>query len=493
MNCMRTLLLVATAAAVAAASGGAYSRYANYDWTPDTTDLMQNCGPGSSWGEYESSGNLAGCTSPYPSHTYPWSEWESTDIAACKAGRGTEKRREVETCLNPEPRCPCTNRQTPDQGPSTEGGGKTFVGADGSPTTTPTAGNGTLNPAASEDEREDGAEDNGDEKERLSGGVIAALVIVVCIVIGTALAGLFKWGQCFREGQQPQLQPVASVNNRMFSVGRRSGDGGGGGGIQSRGADGGAPGYDGGYLQVAGDQPVQSIQPPCSTSQLQDHGVGDGQQQDYAEIDEGGVHAVQQPYSTSEEQVANVDRDAIGGDGQEQDYAEIDDAIDGSGNGDGGRQQQQQQRDGARRCQYTQAGANGKQCKSRTALRWCVVHGCETADCSNSKSSRVKVCGLCQRKAEHSSSRGSGAGGAAAARSGGVHVREVADVDGYVLPSSLQTELYDTGAVPGAGGGGAGGGAGGGGGSTGNLQKAKRSDKVQGSVYLGFEHEVEDV
>eukprot|EP00729_Bicosta_minor_P028101 gene28101-biopygen13660 len=92
---------------------GIYSRNANYDWTPNTIDLMQNCGPGYSWSDYTSSGNLAGCSSPYPAHTYAWSEWESTDIAACKAGRGTEKRREVETCLNPEPTCPCTNRRDP--------------------------------------------------------------------------------------------------------------------------------------------------------------------------------------------------------------------------------------------------------------------------------------------------------------------------------------------------------------------------------------------
>lgn len=61
---------------------GAYSRYANYDWTPDTTDLRQHCGPFSSWSDYTSSDNLVGCSSPYPAHTYAWSEWESTDIEA---------------------------------------------------------------------------------------------------------------------------------------------------------------------------------------------------------------------------------------------------------------------------------------------------------------------------------------------------------------------------------------------------------------------------
>lgn len=192
---------------------------------------------------------------------------------------------------------------------------------------------------------------------------------------------------------------------------------------------------------------------PYSTSQLQDHGVGDGQQQHYAEIDEGG-HSVQQPYSAFDEQVANVGRNASGGDGQELDYADIDDVqdahdINSSGGGD---RQHQQQRDDANRCQYTQASAHGKQCKSRAALQWCVRHGCETANCSNSKSSRVKVCGLCQSRAEHSSSKGPGAG-SAAARGGGVRVHAVADVDGYVPSSSLQTELYDTGAVPGTGGG----------------------------------------
>lgn len=264
------------------------------------------------------------------------------------------------------------------------------------PANAPAAGNGALNPAASEDEREGGAEDDDDDvTDGISGGVIAALVIVACIVIGSALVGVFKWGQRFGDGQQPQPQPAASVNNPIFSVSRCSS---GGGGVQSRGAQ----GYDGGYLQVAGDLRVQSIQQPYSTSQLQDHGVGDGQQQHYAEIDDGG-HAMQQPYSALEEHVATVGRNVIGGSGQEQDSAEI-----------------------------------------------------------------------------------------GAALSGGVRVRAIADVDGYVPPSSLQTELYDTGAVPGAGGGGAGG-AGGGGGSAGNLQTTKQSGKVQGSVYLGFEHEAEEV
>lgn len=283
-----------------------------------------------------------------------------------------------------------------------DGANVDIVGDDGTelgdiPANAPAAGNGALNPAASEDEREGGAEDDDDddETEGISGGVIAALSIVACIVIGSALVGVFKWGQRFGDGQQPQLQPAASVNNPIFSVSRCSS---GGGGVQSRGAQ----GYDGGYLQVAGDQRVQSIQQPCSTSQSQDHGVGDGQQQHYAEIDTGG-HAMQQPYSALEEHVANVGRNAIGGSGQEQDYAEI-----------------------------------------------------------------------------------------GAALSGGVRVRAIADVDGYVSPSSLQTELYDTGAVPGAHGGGPGG-AGGGGGSAGNLQTTKQSGKVQGSMYLGFEHEAEEV
>eukprot|EP00729_Bicosta_minor_P030227 gene30227-biopygen24645 len=78
--------------------GGSYSLNPNWDWTPAMDELMVNCGPtglwsgGVSWKRYRSPdlGYLAGCTSPYPDHTYAWSEWESTDIEACKAGKGNE-------------------------------------------------------------------------------------------------------------------------------------------------------------------------------------------------------------------------------------------------------------------------------------------------------------------------------------------------------------------------------------------------------------------
>lgn len=162
--------------------------------------------------------------------------------------------------------------------------------------------------------------------------------------------------------------------------------------------------------------------------------------------------------------------------GQEGDYAEIEDIENGGGSNSNSTNHPASSMS---RCKYKQGDdANGKQCNTTTASKWCEKHSCEMVSCPNSKSSRAKVCAACQHQ----------------------RACDTADDDDYLEPSAEQVRDYDNGLLPGAsdfrasgtGGGGGRGGRGGGAGSTPSKNVAqKRSEKQQPSVYLGFGQEDE--
>jgi len=253
----------------------------------------------------------------------------------------------------------------------------------------------------------------------MSGGTVAALIMGLLVLVGGIVAVVLylKPSDGAAEHAHP---PTTHVNNRMYAIG----------GLQ------------------AGEQAIGGI-------------GGDGG---------GGGAPIQQPYSASEEQTANVARNNtnIGaGLEQEGDYAEIEDVE------TGGNSSSTNHPANVSRCKYRQGNdSNGKQCNTKTASKWCEKHSCGMVNCPNSKPSRAKVCAACQHQI---------AGG-------------TADDDDYLEPSAEQVDDYDNGLVPGASDPRASGSGSGGGGGGGSRQPAKdvahkRAEKQQRSVYLGFGQE----
>ena len=133
----------------------------------------------------------------------------------------------------------------------------------------------------------------------------------------------------------------------------------------------------------------------------------------------------------------------------------------------------------SRRCQYKQSGPTGHQCNNlKTRGDWCAKHACEHRGCVNQKSSRAKVCSSCEEAGK----------GADYLEPSTLQMQVYDKAKGvdYLQPSTLQMQVYDAAsevdengiaAVSSSSSSGGGG---------------RRADKLQGSVYLGFENANEE-